>query len=549
MKSFGNWLRSKFARVINYREMMHEYQHKAVQFLHDHPYCALFVDMGLGKTVIVLTFIADLFDRLAVNKVLVLGPIRVVNQTWPNEIGEWNHTACLSYAVIRDDEFKEAVRKAGSRARAPIAAEARQEAIRRGLDSDLDPKATLAVVNEFLTLKENANKIKRARVMAARKAIREADRRNPALIHLVNIEQTEMLVAAWGDEWPYDLVVVDESSGVKDHQTKRFKALKRIRPLVKWFIELTATPAAEGYMGLFAQFYLLDLGQRLGRTITYFRDRYFNKNYNGYGYKLRPGADDDITKAIADICLTLKKADYSDVVEPIKTVRPVLLTKEQMAAYKEFTKESVFTAPDGTEIEAASAANLSSKALQLASGAIYDADRKTHAVHDHKIDELRQIVEESCGKPLMVAYWFKSSLARLKAAFPDAVVMDTQGKAVGPWNKGKIKMLLCHPRGTGHGLNMQHGGHNLIFFDIPWSYEVYFQLIGRLDRQGQKNPVTVQHIVAKGTADEDAMETLRTKGNTQDLFFRFLKRIGVLTPEFERELESVTDEEYDYEDF
>lgn len=526
------YLAEKFANVEYTRQDMHNYQLKqAVPFLKANPFSALFVDLGLGKTCISLTVIVDLVVDLITEMneeedgpILVIGPLRVVHQTWPTEIGVWEHTAVLNCALIRDEELQDVVRKAGQIARAPFVAEGRIEALARGLDPDLDPKGTREVINEFVKI--NRAVIEKARIKASRSEIRKASMRNPASIHLINREQVEFLVEAWGRDWPYRTVFIDESSVFKDHKTSRFKALRRVRPLIKRLHELTATPAAEGYMGLFAQMYLLDEGKRLGKNITTYRERYFSRGYDGFTWKLRPGAEEEIASKIADICLTLKREDYMDELkEPIFNPRYVKLTSDEKKQYQELEKKYITTLDNGVEIEAESAATLSNKLLQFASGFVYDEDKTVHDIHMHKIEELHQIVEEACGKPLLVAYWFKPSLARLKKAFPGAVVMDPEGKAVGPWNKGKTQMLLIHPASAGHGLNLQKGGHHLVFFDIPWSLELYLQTIGRLDRQGQLDAVVLHHIIAKGTIDEVVIEALREKRDVQEVLFKYLKSI------------------------
>lgn len=524
------YLKGKFAKVEYSRTDMHDYQLKqAVPFLKANPFSALFVDLGLGKTCISLTVIVDLvvdlitaMDEAEDGPILVIGPLRVVHQTWPTEIATWEHTAALNCALIRDEELQEVVRRAGQAARAPFVAEARLEAIARGLDPDLDPKGTREVINEFVKI--NREVIEKARIKAGRSEIRKATMRNPASIHLINREQVEFLVEAWGRDWPYRTVFIDESSVFKDHKTSRFKALRRVRPLIKRLHELTATPAAEGYMGLFAQIYLLDEGKRLGKNITTYRERYFSRGYDGFTWKLRPGAEEEITSKIADICLTLKREDYlKELKEPLFNPRYVRLTPDEKKLYKQLESKYIATLENGIEIEAESAATLSNKLLQLAAGFVYDEERNVHDVHMHKIDELHQLVEEANGKPLLVAYWFKPSLARLKKAFPGAVVMDPEGKAVANWNKGKTQMLLIHPASAGHGLNLQKGGHHLVFFDIPWSLELYLQTIGRLDRQGQLDVVVLHHIIAKGTIDEFVVDLLREKGDIQEAFFRYLK--------------------------
>lgn len=517
------YLDGKFSGVVRNREDLHQYQDGlAVPFLLENPFSALFVDLGLGKTVLSLTVIVDLLNTMSFERALVIGPKRVVAQTWPDEIPQWEHTACLNAALIRDEDFQHAVREAGRIARAPIVAEAREEAIARGIDPDLDPSLVREVISEFIKLRKA--EITKARLRAARVEIRKACERNPAAVHLVNREQVEQLVYAWGRDWPYDVVFIDESTGFGDHKSKRFKALKAVRPLIKRMHELTATPAADTYLKLFPQIYLLDEGKRLGRNITAYRERYFTRGYDGFSWKLRPGADEEIASKISDICLTLKSEDYlKDLKKPVFNPRPVKLTSEELALYKKFERDFVAELADGTVVEAETASALSGKLLQLASGFIYDADKQSHHIHDHKIEELQQIVEEACGEPLIVVYWFKPSLARLKKAFPKAVVMDADGKCVRPWNDRKIPMLLAHPASAGHGLNLQKGGHHMVFFDIPWSLELYDQIIGRLARQGQQFLVVLHHIIAKGTIDEYVVECLREKRNMLDALFRYLK--------------------------
>lgn len=517
------YLETKFEHVRRTRDDMHFYQDGlAVPFILENPFCALFVDLGFGKTVISLTALIDLLNEMEFERALVLGPLRVISQTWPDEVPIWQHTAVLNTAVIRDEEFKEVVRKAGAEARAPIVAEAREELARRDIDPDLDWKLAREITSEHLKLR--ADEIKRARYAAARREIREATARNPATIHLVNREQTEQLVYAWGKDWPYDVVIIDESTSFGDHSTARYKALNAVRPYMKRMIQLTATPTAEGYMKLWAMMHLLDGGKRLGKNITHYRNRYFSRGYEGFSWTLRPEADKDITEKISDICLTLKREDYMpDMKKPIFNPRYVDLLPDEMKLYKELEREFAIETPDGTIVESDGAAGLSNKLLQLASGFVYDGDKQTHHIHDHKIEELQSLVDEACGQPLLVVYWFKPSLARLKKAFPNAVSMDKEGKVVRKWNAGKIDMLLVHPASAGHGLNLQYGGRHMVFFDIPWSLELYLQVIGRLDRQGQIDAVVLHHIIARGTIDEYAVECLSRKEDMQAAFFRLLK--------------------------
>lgn len=252
---------------------------------------------------------------------------------------------------------------------------------------------------------------------------------------------------------------------------------------------------------------------------------------------MRPGADERIAAKISDICLVLKAEDYLDLEKPVSLIENVKLSPQQGALYKQMEDDYIVTLPTGEEVEAETAAALSQKLLQMASGVLYETvledvgngdfkkRRIVHHLHDHKIEKLETIVEEAHGEPLLVAYWHDASLDRLKKAFPKAVVMDKKGECIKPWNAGKIQMLLVHPQSAGHGLNLQHGGRRIVFFDIPWSLELYLQLIGRLARQGQKYVVMVHHLIAEGTLDEAVVEALREKRDAQEVLFVLLKRL------------------------
>lgn len=507
----------KFSEVIRTREDMHGYQGTAVEFGFENPFAMMMIDLGLGKTVSSLTIIADLIAAFACNRVLVIGPLKVVTDTWPTEIGLWNHTAWLSWTLLReqddDPRFKEARRRAREFGR-----------------------------SEGLSVEECAAMANRAET-AERQRIRKELARSKTSIHIINRENVEWLVNLHGKNWPYDFVIIDESSSFKDHRTERFKALAKIRRLpgaINRMILLTATPAAETYEHLFGQIYLLDLGERLGKNITTYRDTYFSYNKYSQRYKLLPGMEERILEKIADICLVMKKQDYLPRTEPTVIRRMVKLAPAEKGKIAELEKEFVITLDDGTEIEAKTAAMLSSMLLQLASGSLYETVRvedfdtgdlkkvkKVHNVHSHKIEVLREIYEEAQtqGEPLLVAYFFQSTLARLRKAFPKATVMDKEGKCIKAWNQRKIPMLFIHPQSAGHGLNLQHGGSTLVFFDMIYSLEYYQQTVGRLDRQGQKNPVVVQLLVAEGTRDVVVADTLAQKEDAQERLFVILKRL------------------------
>lgn len=528
MTSFAESVKQTYSKVIRTRDDLHDYQdgeRGMVRFMMDNPFSALFVDLGFGKTVSTLTLISDLLDKLAFNRVLIVGPLKVVNQTWPSEIPLWHHTAHLSHTLIRDDQLAETIRVAGHKVHQEQKAIALREAVDvAGLEPEWEAEEIADRVKAHMMMARPL--IQKARRKASIMAIREATLRNPACIHLINQEQIPMLVEAWGKAWPYDVVIIDEFSGFKDWSTKRFKALKRLRRagMIKRLHGLTASPTAEGYEGLLAMVYLLDLGKRLGTTKENYHARYFYKDYKGYDWLLKDGAAEKIVEKIADICLEIKKP--AEAVRPHIGNRYVELTPDQMRAYKKFERTSVLELKDGEEISMlAKAGALAGKLLQYCSGNVYDEEKAVRHIHDAKIEELRQIIAEANGQPIIIAYWFKSSLASLVKAFPDMIVMDTRATCVDAWNAGKIGKLALHPQGASHGLNLQFGGHLMYFFDTVRSYEKYSQTIGRIDRQGQEYPVTVGRLVVRGTYEEDAMTDLDNKEDVQNSFFRLLKQV------------------------
>lgn len=514
MPSFDERIAAKFENVVRVRDDMHEYQREARDFLIANPFSGLFVDMGLGKSITSLTVIVDLLEEFTYEKVLIIGPLRVATETWPTEIAEWEHTAPFNFEVIHvsDDNPRLAAARSAARAAARVAGASAADATKAGQRA------------------ETAEKMR----------LREQAAMSRKTIHIISRDWIEWLVEFHGKAWPYRCVIIDESSGFKDYKSNRFKSLAGVRNSeghIERLHILTATPAAETYEHLFAQIFLLDRGERFGKWITKFRERYFSFNKYSMKYKLRAGAEDEILEKIKDICLVMKVEDYLKLEKPVFVPRKITLSQKSMDLYRKMEEDFIVTLPNGTEIEAETAATLSQKLLQMASGVLYetyldqdiDSDdmrkvKRVHHIHDDKIEVLKEIVEESQGEPLLVSYHFKSSLDRLRKAFPKATVMDRDGKCVKPWNAGKIPMLLIHPQSGGHGLNLQHGGHNLVFFDLPWSLELYLQLIGRLARQGQKKLVVVKILMAAGTLDEYVFAALNEKQDAQERLFRMLKR-------------------------
>ncbi len=348
---------------------------------------------------------------------------------------------------------------------------------------------------------------------------REKALRMPADIHTVNRENVPWLVGYYGKDWPFDMVVLDESSSFKNHQSQRFRALKRVRPRIRRLVELTGTPAPNGLMDLWSQIFLLDGGQRLGKTITAYRRKWFYPA-GGYGhvvynYEPKPGARDEIYQAISDICISMKAKDYISLPPVLYNTVRVQLPAFARQKYKQLEKDLVLALGDGDHIVASTAAVLSNKLIQMANGAAYDEKGEVVELHRAKIEALAEIAELNINKPLLVLYWFRHDLDRLQKAFPKARQLKT-AKDILDWNEGKIQMLLVHPASAGHGLNLQKGGSLIIWFSLTWSLELYQQANKRLHRSGQQHTVVIHHLIAKGTIDEDIMKSLQEKKQGQD---------------------------------
>ena len=436
----------------------HKYQQYAIEFIKQHPIAAILLDLGMGKTSIVLSCLNYLmFETFEVSKVLIIAPLRVARNTWSDEIKKWDHLQGLRYSI--------AVGTAAERIKA--------------LKADAD-------------------------------------------IYIINRENVPWLVEESGLPFDYDMVVVDELSSFKNWNAKRFRALMKVRPKVKRVVGLTGTPSSNGLMDLFAEFKVLDMGERLGRFISQYRVNFFKPDrMNGpivYTYKLLPGAEDRIYEKISDITISMKAEDYLEMPELISTEYKVYLDDSERAKYEELKNELVLQLP-GAEITAANAATLSGKLSQLANGAIYDDDGSVNAFHERKLDALEDLIESANGKPVLVAYWFKHDLKRieerLKALKVDFQRLDSD-ESIRKWNAGELQVGLIHPASAGHGLNLQDGGNTMIWFGITWSLELYSQTIGRLFRQGQKSKtVTVIHIITDGTVDERILKALEAKDSTQ----------------------------------
>lgn len=431
----------------------HNYQTTATEFIINHDEAAIFLGMGLGKSVITLTAIWQLMlDYFTVHRVLVIAPLRVARDTWPAEIAKWDHLNDMTVAVA-----------VGTKA------------------DRLDALAQSAMVT------------------------------------IINRENIPWLVTQLGSEWPFDMVIIDELSSFKNHRAKRFTALAKMRPFVKRWVGFTGTPASNGLMDVWAQFRLLDGGERLGRFITRYRERWFVPDKrNGmqiFTYKPRPGAEDDIYEAIGDMTLSMRTTDHLQLPKLTVTTTPVTLEAKERTVYEQLKADLVLEIDDAT-IDAANGAALSGKLLQLSSGAIYTADGEWVGVHDRKLDALEDLVEAVNGNPLLVAYWFAHDRERIQSRFPQARELKTSAD-IDAWNRGEIALGLIHPASAGHGLNLQTGGHLLVWFSLTWSLELYQQTNARLYRQGQSEPVTITHVVAEGTLDEAVLKSLNAKDATQ----------------------------------
>lgn len=342
----------------------------------------------------------------------------------------------------------------------------------------------------------------------------------PADIWIINRENTEWLVDYYGRKWPFDMVIIDELSSFKNPRSKRFRALRKVRPLIKRIVGLTGTPAPNGLIDLWSQVYLLDQGERLGKTLTGYRNRYFNpgrRNQNiVFEWIPKPGAEEAIYEKISDICVSMKAEDWLQLPERIDNIIEVELPEKARRQYKQLEKDLILPLLD-SDVTAANAAVLTNKLLQMANGAIYDEFGEAKEIHDAKLEALEEAVEAANGKPVLVVYSYKHDLDRIKNRLkkyrPRTLDSDQE---VQDWNAGKIQVLLLHPASGGHGLNLQTGGNIIVWFGLTWSLEYYQQTIARLHRQGQTERVIVHHIIAKGTMDEQVLKALTGKAATQN---------------------------------
>lgn len=444
----------------------HPYQKYCYEQVLAKPALGLFLDMGLGKTIITLSAISELkFGRFACQKALVIAPKKVAEATWQREAAKWDNVSFLRFSTVLGSE----------------------------------PKRIRAL-------------------------------NTPADIYIINRENVVWLVDYYKNDWPFDMVVVDEFSSFKSHSAKRFKALAAIRSHIKRIVGLTGTPSPNGLTDLWSQVFLLDGGERLGKYFTHFRSRYFEPGKRSrdviYTYAAKVGSEKAVMEKISDICISMKSEDYLQLPDVVYDTVPVVLDKKAQKAYNDLEREMVLRLADGDCIDVASAAALSNKLQQLANGAVYDSEKEWHEIHHCKLDAFMELIEQLNGKPALVFYNFKHDLERLSKALENTRLRVSVLK--GPkdeqaWNTGELDILLAHPASAAYGLNLQDGGNHVVWFGLNWSLELYQQANKRLHRQGQKHKVIIHHLIAEGTRDDDLIAALDKKDEAQEYVMQSLK--------------------------
>lgn len=438
---------------------LHNYQIRSVQFILEHRYCGLFLDLGMGKTVSTLTAVEKLmYDYLEVNSVLVIAPKRVAETVWAEEAQNWEHLQHLTFSKIIGTEKQ------------------RLEAFHKKAD-----------------------------------------------IHIISRDNIAWLCGICASNLPYDMLVIDELSSFKNHQSQRFKALRLARPWIKRVVGLTGTPAPNGLIDLWPQIYLMDRGERLGKTITKYRSTYFtpgrSNGYVVYNYNLQGGAEQAIRNKIRDICISMQAQDYLQMPMLTNNYVKLKMPKDILDTYHKFEKDSIMklvNLDNEVEITALNAAGLSNKLLQFANGAIYDEDKNVYPIHDIKLEALEEIVEEACGKSVLVAWTYQFDRDRIMKYLSKYKPRELKtAKDIQDWNDGKVQLMLAHPASAGHGLNLQAGGNIIVWFGLTWSLELYQQFNARLYRQGQKQGVVIHHLYMAQTHDEDVILALKNKDKVQ----------------------------------
>ena len=448
---------------------LHKYQKVCVEHIITHPFCGVFLDMGLGKTISTLTAIEELkYDYCEIDTVLVIAPKRVAETVWEEEAKKWDHTKHLTFSKIIGTERQ-----------------------------------------RLAALKVKAD------------------------VHIISRDNIAWLCSLYAAKLPYDMLVIDELSSFKAHQTQRFKSLRLARPWFKRVVGLTGTPAPNGLINLWSQMYLIDRGERLEKTITAYRSRYFrpgaSNGYVVYSYKLLSGSERLIQERIKDICISMRAEDYLEMPERIDNFVRVTMPDKLMDAYKKFEQENVITLANEIEegtttVNAVNAAALSNKLLQFANGAMYDENKNVVPIHDLKLEALKEIIEAADGKPVLVAWTYQFDRDRIKNYFRSMAPRELKtAEDINDWNAGKVQLMLAHPASAGHGINLQAGGNIIVWYGLTWSLELYQQFNARLYRQGQKQRTIIHHIVNTGTHDEDVVRALKSKDKTQNNLMNSIK--------------------------
>lgn len=448
---------------------LHKYQKVCVEHIISHPFCGVFLDMGLGKTISTLTAIEELkYDYCEIDTVLIIAPKRVVETVWEEEAKKWDHTKHLTFSKIIGTERQ-----------------------------------------RLAALKVKAD------------------------VHIISRDNIAWLCSLYAAKLPYDMLVIDELSSFKAHQTQRFKSLRLARPWFKRVVGLTGTPAPNGLINLWSQMYLIDRGERLEKTITAYRSRYFrpgaSNGYVVYSYKLLSDSERLIQERIKDICISMRAEDYLEMPERIDNFVRVTMPDKLMDAYKKFEQENVITLANEIEegtttVNAVNAAALSNKLLQFANGAMYDENKNVVPIHDLKLEALKEIIEAADGKPVLVAWTYQFDRDRIKNYFRSMAPRELKtAEDINDWNAGKVRLMLAHPASAGHGINLQAGGNIIVWYGLTWSLELYQQFNARLYRQGQKQRTIIHHIVNTGTHDEDVVRALKSKDKTQNNLMNSIK--------------------------
>lgn len=442
----------------------HTYQTRLKDFIIENRYAFLTVDMGLGKTVTTLTAIQELLeDYVEISRVLVIAPKSVAENTWTSECAKWDHLAHLRVSVVMGDE---------------------------------------------------------------RRRIRALE--TPADIYVINRDNVVWLTEHLGKGWRFDTVIIDESSSFKNPSSRRFKALRKVRPKIRRLILLTGTPSPNGHMDLWSQMWLIDMGQRLGRTLGAYRTRYFRPGRsNGhvvYDWHLRPGAHEEISALMSDVTVSLKAEDWLEVPDLIESDIRIALSEKESKAYREFERDQIMSL-DGKDIEAVTAAALANKLLQFTGGAMYDTEHGWHVMSDAKLRALEDIIETAGDEPVLVFYQFRHELSRLLERFKPLhpVTFSGEPDILRDWNTGRIRLMLCQPASVQYGLNMQAGGHIIVWYTPTWNLEQYQQANARLHRQGQERPVLCYRLICEGTIDERVISAVNGKHSAQESLLAMIR--------------------------